>query len=311
MKIQLKRCLITGVSGFTGRHLVARLRQATGCEIIGLDLPQAAGAAVDRYISCDLTDFDQVRRAVRQARPDMVFHLAGLYGGGRPEQIRRVNVAGFDHLRDSLLAGARPADQPLRVLLIGSAAEIGTVATHQLPVPEEILCVPETPYGLSKLEVTRRALSEPVDGPVQFVVARPFNLVGPGLDRRLALGNMAHQVARAKKGQCDVVHCGPLDSRRDFVDVRDAVEAYIALARFGRAGQIYNVCAGRSYRIGDLLRTLIEMAGAPVAIRVDGSGRGAPGVSDIYGDQSKILRELGWRPAVPIEQSLADLLAAA
>lgn len=305
------RLLITGVCGFTGRHLVARLRRDCPTTIVGVDTAENPEAEVDRYMRCDLTDRDAVIGAVQAARPEFVFHLAGLYGRASPQEVWKVNVGGFVHMRDALRVHAAKSDQPVRVLTVGSAAEIGTVRADELPVDEQAHCAPESAYGRSKLEVTHLALAEPPAGPVQFVVARAFNLVGPGLDRRLALGNLAHQVAAAGRGECDRVCCGPLDTRRDFVDVRDAVEAYIALVKRGRAGQIYNVCAGRPYLIGDLLRLMIHIANNPIPVDVDPSRKGGGDVPEIYGDHTKITRQLGWRPTVPIEQSLTDLLAAA
>jgi GDP-4-dehydro-6-deoxy-D-mannose reductase len=301
--------LITGVCGFTGRHLAARLRRDPAVEIFGLDIARAPAAAVDHYCCCDLTDSDAVCRAVRAARPNMVFHLAGLFGAAPAEEIERVNVGGFTCLCDALRQAACDSGRVIRGVTVGSAAEIGSAAAVTLPITEEVWCEPDSAYGRSKLAMTRRALAEPANSPLRFVVARPFNLVGPGLSPQLSLGNFARQIVAVTRGQSDAVHCGPLDARRDYVDVRDAVEAYVALAERGRAGQIYNVCTGRSHRIGDLLGKLVALAARPMRVVVD-SARERPGdLPEIYGDHSKITRELGWRPSVPIEQSLNDLLA--
>jgi GDP-4-dehydro-6-deoxy-D-mannose reductase len=200
--------------------------------------------------------------------------------------------------------------KPVRVVTIGSAAELGSTGAARLPVSEDAACDPDSAYGRSKWEVTRLALTEPADGPLQIMVARPFNLVGPGLSAQLSLGNFARQIAAAARGEMHTVRCGPLDTRRDFVDVRDAVRAYVALAHSGRPGQLYNVCVGRSYRLGRLLDTLVALAHVKVRVVCDSQPR--PGdLKDIYGDHAKITRELGWQPAISIEHSLADLLAAA
>jgi GDP-4-dehydro-6-deoxy-D-mannose reductase len=194
---------------------------------------------------------------------------------------------------------------------IGSAAEIGSTAASILPVTEDVACSPDSAYGQSKLEVTRLALAERLDSSLEIVVARPFNLIGPGLSPQLSLGSFAQQAVSVLRGEAVAVRCGSLDARRDFVDIRDAVQAYVALAERGRARQVYNVCAGRSYRIGDLLERLIGLTGAPLRVVID-PARCRPGeLPDIYGDHSKITREVGWRPRIPINRSLAELLAAA
>jgi GDP-4-dehydro-6-deoxy-D-mannose reductase len=196
------------------------------------------------------------------------------------------------------------------MVTVGSAAELGHRGAARLPVREEAVCEPDTPYGRSKWEVTRLALAE-TGSPLQIIAARPFNLVGPGLGPQLALGNFASQIARIVRGEGDTVRCGPLHTRRDFVDVRDAVAAYAALAQYGRPAQVYNVCVGRSYELRRLLDILVTLANVKVRI-VRHSARQQPGdLSNIYGDHSKITREVGWRASISIERSLTDLLAAA
>ncbi len=305
------RILITGVCGFTGHHLVAYLQEECAAPIIGLDrLPQAT-LPVDGYHCCDLTDPSAVVEVVASARPTTVIHLAGVTRSATPAEILRVNVGGFVLLRDALRQQGADLDRPVRLLTVGSAAEIGARGAATLPVTEEVLCEPESPYGQSKWEVTRRATVEPLGSPLKIVVARSFNLVGPGMSPQLSLGNFARQVAAAARGELRDIRCGPLDSRRDFVDVRDAVRAYVALAERGRPGEIYNVCAGRSYRLGWLLDMLVSLANVRVRVHSDATRHGPEDLTDIYGDRTKIAREVGWEPAISIERSLADLLAAA
>lgn len=302
------RVLVTGACGFSGRHLVRRLREFPGLRIIGLDCLPAGDLPLDKHFVLDLGGEDMVADAVERARPDLVFHLAGLLRGASLEELRLVNFDGFVCLCRALRHFAGRTGRSVRMVTVGSAAEIGPVDGLPMPLAENVPCRPETPYGKSKWEATRRALAEPAGSPLAIVVARPFNLIGPGLPPQLSLGNFARQIAAVVAGTADAVRCGPLDARRDFVDVRDAVDAYIALAVDGRRGEIYNVCSGRSHRIGDLLEAMRQLAGVPVAVESMGSAHAA-GVSDIVGDASKIHRETGWEPRIPIEQSLADLLS--
>jgi GDP-4-dehydro-6-deoxy-D-mannose reductase len=304
-----ERVLITGVCGFSGRHLVERLRAEGSRILTGTDLAAAPRTKrLDDYLPCDLTDASSLAKVVVRARPDTVFHLAGRIGVAPAEEMQRANVDGFSILLGAVRDFARSADRRVRVLTVGSAAELGTTGARQLPVREEAHCAPESPYGRSKWEATRLALSEPPDSPLTMIVARPFNLVGPGLSAELSMGTFARQVAAVASGKLDAVRCGRLDTRRDYVDVRDAVNAYALLADRARPG-LYHVCAGQSYLLAHLLQMLVEIADVPVPVLSD-AGRSRPGdLLDIYGDHSKITREVAWQPAVPIRQSLADLLA--
>ncbi len=304
------RTLITGVCGFTGRHLVARLQRDRNRSIFGLDMAPAAGLYLDDYFACDLTDKSAVNRAIDHAQPDLVIHLAGLIGAAPAARMHQVNVGGFASLCAALRRVRRGSEGPIRLVTLGSAAEIGAAGARRLPVAEDVCCAPESPYGQSKLEMTRLALAEPTDSPLRIIVARPFNLIGPGLGAQLALGNFVRQIAAVARGEAEVIQCGPLDARRDFVDVRDAVDAYVRLAERGRPGHIYNVCAGCSFRIGDLLDRLIAIAGVSPRIIVQPLPR-AGDLPDLFGAHDKLTRDTGWRPSFSIEQSLTDLWLAA
>ncbi|MBI3462921.1 MAG: NAD(P)-dependent oxidoreductase, partial [Planctomycetes bacterium] len=169
------RILVTGVCGFTGRHLVERLRHDSSAVLTGLDTLPEPTVRVNRYFCRDLTDPPAVDEAVGAAQPDVVFHLAGLMGQASADEIRRVNVGGFICLMDVLRRQASRQGRPIRLVTVGSAAEIGSSGAAKLPVTEDACCNPETPYGQSKWEVTQRVLVEPPEGLLRVVVARPFN----------------------------------------------------------------------------------------------------------------------------------------
>jgi GDP-4-dehydro-6-deoxy-D-mannose reductase len=291
--------------------LVAHLCRHSPAAIVGTDVTPDCVLPVNSYIPCDLTDQRAVEHMIAVAQPTQVFHLAGLMGQAPADTMMRVNVDGFVCLSSALRRRAIESGCTLRMLTVGSAAELGSAGAVRLPVVEETECQPESTYGQSKWQVTQLAISEPTDSPLQIVVARPFNLVGPGLSAQLALGNFARQVAGIVRGEIDAVRCGPLQARRDYVDVRDAVAAYALLARRGRPSQVYNVCSGRSYPLARLLEMLVTLANVRVRVISDETRQRTGDLPDIYGDHSKITREVGWRTTVSIERSLRDLLAAA
>jgi GDP-4-dehydro-6-deoxy-D-mannose reductase len=303
-----ERVLITGIGGFAGRHLAERLRSAGDLELLGLGTAATTTVPCNRYFACDLTDARLTSQIVGDLRPDVVYHLAARTGGATPQRLRDVNVRGFVHLCEALRNWAVQRRQPVRLLTVGSAAELGTLGTARLPVGEDAPCGPETDYGRSKLDVTLRALREPDDGPLRISVARTFNLVGPGMGPQLALGWFAAQIAAYRRGETDALLCGNLTARRDYVDVRDAVEIYIAIARCGLPGELYNVCSGRSHAVGDLLEQLVAASGLDIPIECDDAPPRPGDIPDVYGDPTKTEFATGRRATTPIEQSLRDLL---
>ncbi len=302
------RTLITGVGGFTGRWLAESLR-ADGADVVGLGRSQATTAAVGGYYACDVTDASAVRDVIAEVCPSRVYHLAACAPAAPADVLHATIVDGFRNLHSALMQNVSRTGEPVRMLVIGSAAELGMAGAAQLPATEAAPCEPATAYGKAKLAVTRIVRDLPVDGLVQVVTARAFNLVGPGLPEHLALGRFARQVQAVRAGESHKILCGTLGHRRDFVDVRDAVEGYRAVMQFGRAGEIYNICRGRSHRIGDLLQTMLRLADVAPTIEESTAAPRCDDLRDVFGDVSKTAAECGWRASLSIERSLQDLLS--
>lgn len=303
------RTLITGVGGFTGRWLAESLR-ADGADVVGLGRSPTTTAAVVGYYACDVTVAEAVREVIEEVRPSRVYHLAACTPAASAESLHATIVDGFRNLHSALMQTASRTGELVRMLVVGSAAELGTAGAAQLPAAETAFCDPATAYGKAKLAVTRIVRDLPVDGLVQVVAARSFNLVGPGLPEHLALGRFARQVQAVRSGISQRIQCGTLGHRRDFVDVRDAVEGYRAVMQHGRAGETYNICRGRSHRIGDLLQTMLRLADVAPTIEESIDPRRCDDLRDVFGDISKTATECGWRVSLPIEHSLQDLLFA-
>jgi GDP-4-dehydro-6-deoxy-D-mannose reductase len=166
---------------------------------------------------------------------------------------------------------------------------------------------------LSKLLATSAGLA--AGPPLEVMVARVFNPIGPGLPASQAFGRFAHQLhagtaaAAARQRPADsaplTLTVGDLDARRDFIDIRDVARAFVALAERGRAGTVYHVGTGRSRRVGDGLDALIRLSGRPVRVDADPSlMRGGP--TDSRADIRRVVSDTGWRPEIAFERSLAD-----
>lgn len=290
--------LVTGGSGFLGRPLLDRLhaerpedRIVAAGRTISEDWPSTG------YRGADLDDPAGLARVVAEVRPDRVVHLAGRTPPAPPDVLYRANVLGTIHLLDALRAWGKPT----RVVLVGSAAELGPVPAEDLPVAEGYPCHPAGPYGLSKLLATTAGLA--AGPPLEVVVARVFNPIGPGMPASQAFGRFAVELAKGVGPTR--MQVGDLEARRDFVDARDVASALVALADRGKPGHLYHVGTGRSRRVGDGLDALIAMSGREVAVE---SGAGLPsGPGDSRADVAKIAADVGWGPTVPWEQSLRDL----
>lgn len=306
------RVFITGATGFAGSHLVDML-VAGGHNVLALVHEATSHQGLPSHervqpVTGDLLDPESLVTAVATARPDVVFHLAGQAYPARswsdPAQTIAVNTGGTANLLRAAVEYGRP-----RVILVTSAEVYGLISPDELPLTEQTKPHPRHPYGVSKLAAGElgRAYWERYELPV--VEARPFNHIGPRQAAGFVVPDFASQLAAIRLGRMEpVIRVGNLDPERDFTDVRDVAAAYLELARAGRPGEVYLICSGRSVSVRTMLELLIELSGVQVEIRTD-EGRVNPNDTPcLYGSFAKIETDTGWRPQIPLRQSLADAL---
>ena len=306
--------LVTGAAGFAGGFL-ANLLAETGASVTGWRRPRAGREqpGTDRFFhpqitwrDVDLLDRVAVARALKELKPIVVYHCAGAAHVGASfaaiPGTFAANVLGTHHLLDGLRASGVGA----RVLITGSSL---VYRESNEPLTESDAIAPATPYAVSKLAqemLGRRSIRE--DGQ-QVIIARPFNHTGPRQNASYAAPGFARQIALIESGKQPPEICvGNLDAARDLHDVRDTVRAYRALVEHGETGAVYNVCSGRALKIRDVLDRLVALSRVPVTIRVDASRYRPSDNPVLVGSRKRIERETGWRPEIPLETTLSDLL---
>ncbi|MBI3548560.1 MAG: NAD-dependent epimerase/dehydratase family protein [Elusimicrobia bacterium] len=297
-----QRVLVTGGRGFLAGALISALKRASPRPRLFLTRRDEGPGAV----ACDLLDPGAVRDLLARVRPDVIFHLAGTTKVDSEARSWEGNVETTRNVLEATRGLSDPSS--VRIVIAASSAEYGAPAGRPGPVSEDAPCRPVSMYGRVKFCQTLLARSYLHAG-LQVIVARIFNVVGPGMPAHLSLGSFASQITRIIRGQhAPEIRVGNLTPKRDYVDVRDAADALIRIARKGAAGEIYNVCSGRSHPMGDLLERLIRLSSAKIEIVQDASRRKAADVPDIFGSFRKLSSTTGWRPTTPLERSLSDTL---
>jgi GDP-4-dehydro-6-deoxy-D-mannose reductase len=301
-----KRALITGVTGFAGRHLAAQLR-GEGWNVAGVARsgPAPEGVAVERI---DIGDSAAVQSVVQRAQPDTIFHLAAIVdtvSTPSVEELMRVNVGGTQAVADAALELASPT----RIVFASSAFVYGSTTPEEQPLTEQHPLRPLTPYGESKVAAEEILQSHAAAGG-DAVIARAFQHTGPGHVGAYALPDWAERLARLElAGGAGTIATGNLDVERDYLDVRDVASAYRALGERGASGAIYNVASGSPVAMRRLLEGLIDAFGVDAAQEVDPQRVRAVDQPVVVGDSSKLTNDTGWQPAFALEQTLADLAA--
>jgi GDP-4-dehydro-6-deoxy-D-mannose reductase len=301
------RALITGASGLAGTWL-CRECAAGGDDVIALSRRGTAPEGCGRGIAVDLRDGDAVPAALREARPDVVYHLAALSSVGRswdqPAQTVGDNVA----TAVNLLEAVRRLDAPIRLVWVSSCEVYGEPSV--LPAAEDAPLRPANPYAVSKLTGEMLAAVYADSHGLDVVRVRPFSHSGPGQLPIFLLSSLARQAAEGRLAGHKRLRIltGNAATRRDFTDVRDVVRAYRLLARDAAPG-IYNVSSGVSVSAADQVALLAELI-APIEVEhvVDPARVRAREVMDLRGDPSRLIETTGWEPAIPLRQTMADTI---
>lgn len=302
------RALITGVSGYIGRHLSHRLL-AEGATVYGLTRAPERVRAFPAHpgltlLAGDHADSSFLTAAVRQLMPTHVFHLAGTLGsapGGYQVQYD-ANVGLTIALLESLLA----LDELPRVFIMSSSAVYGNPA--RMPITEETAFKPLSHYATSKAAQELVAIHYYGAHGLPIVRVRTFNLIGPGNSTALLPSDVGRQVVRAERSGRGVLRVGNLAPRRDYTDVRDAVSAYVLLARTGLPGEVYNVCSGQSFSVRECLDLFLKMSRAPLELEVEPARQRSIEIANQVGSAARLHALNGWAPMISLEASIADLL---
>ena len=291
--------LITGHTGFVGRSLAGHVAAEHG----------------DRWTVATLAEHQDVRdpnlcQQIAPIRPEAVIHLAARTSVAESFQDADgyfdVNFNGTLNLLRALQA----ADFRGRFLYISSGECYGAVDEADLPVDELQPLRPRSPYAVSKVAAEALCFQWSQTEGLDAIIARPFNHIGPGQDERFVVPSLLKQVCSIRDGRSpNEIVAGNLDVTRDFTDVRDVIEAYLALLENGRKGQVYNVGSGREVRIRDVLEILLDLANVKARVTTDPQRVRHDEQLRMCADVARIKSHTGWVSRIPLDKSLRDILA--
>lgn len=308
----LGRVLLTGISGFAGSHLAEALLRE-GAEVHGLvheGPPYPNLRAIERDLSlhpADLLDVEATRRAARDARPQIVFHLAAQPVPSQswrdPRATFELNVLGTLDLLEALRElGSTP------LLVLASSAEVYAPQESDAPLREDHPIGPDNPYAASKVAQETLVDQYARAGMVKAVILRAANQLGPRLHPELVASAFARQIVNAEGGGERVVRVGNLSARRDFLDVRDMAHAYVLAAARAEHNRMYNVGTGSAVPIRTILDLLVAESRVPVEVREDPARRRPDDRPALALDATAFRERTGWEPAIPLRRSVRDTL---
>ena len=301
------RVYVTGAIGFVGGWLQEELK-TNGHTVVPAPGPE----------QLEITDREGLARwfAGPDGPPDAVVHLAGMAFAPDarmdPAEAFRVNVGGTAALFEALrVVGIRPP-----VLVVGSSEVYGSPHAADLPLTEDSPIASIHPYALSKIGEEAVAVEASTRHGFPVVVTRSFNHTGPGQRPVFVVPALARRVVSVQRGEASCVHAGNVDVRRDLTDVRDVVRAYRLLAEWlaglsAPSSYVVNVASGSAVSIRSLIEEMCGIAGVGTKIEVDQVLVRADDPAEIRGDAGLLTRLTGWRPEIPLHQTLVEVLAEA
>jgi GDP-4-dehydro-6-deoxy-D-mannose reductase len=301
------RALVTGASGFAGRHLVRACVEA-GNEVVGVSRSAGDGEPGVSFHRVDLRDADGVMAVMSEVTPQVIYHLAALSSVGRSWEEPAVTMRDNTATAVNVLEAMRRHAPGARLVWVSSCEVYGPSA--ELPITERAPVQPANPYAVSKTAGDLLAGVYADAHGLEIVRARPFSHTGPGQQPSFIVSSLARQAAAARlAGETRLrIVTGNPDTRRDFTDVRDVARAYRLLAECGHC-EIYNVASGRSISAAEHVALIADLI-APIEVEhvIDPARVRAHEVMDLCGANDRILADTGWRPEIPFRQTMLDTL---
>jgi len=308
------KVLITGITGFAGSHL-AELALKKGVDVFGTVRWRSRLENIEqikndvKLVDCDMRDFCSVKSALKKVNPDYIFHLAAQSfvpsSWSAPHETMTTNIIGqlnfFEAIRD---LGINPVMQ-----IACSSEEYGFVHPEEVPITEENPLRPLSPYAVSKVAQDMMGYQYYKSYGLKIVRTRGFNHTGPRRGEVFVTSNFAKQIAEIETGKREkVIHVGNLDARRDFSDVRDIVRAYWLTVEKGEPGEVYNVASGIAYKISEILKKLLSFSSINVDVVQQQERMRPSDVEVLLGSYEKFNKRTGWKPEIPFDRTLSDLL---
>ncbi len=305
------RVLVTGAEGFVASHLKPLLA-ANGHTVISTtrSIPAESQSPFGPVVQLDLPCDDQVAAVLKEQKPDVVIHLAAMAAVGdceaNPESAYRANVEGTASLVRSMALVCKQA----RFIFISTSNIYGPAKAEYQPIHEDLGGAPVNVYAWTKLaaESWLQVHASLLDSPP--TILRPFNHVGPGQSSIYALPGFAKQIVQIERGELEpVVRVGNLKVRRDIMDVRDVVKAYLKVIESPQLSGTFNICSGEAFMLSDLLDQMAASASVPVEVAIDPARLRPNDLELLYGSSQKFKEATSWQAEYSMDQTLESLLA--
>lgn len=308
----MKKLLITGAAGFVAGYFTEFLKENDmEYDILGLDI-------VDKYI-CDylgyrykkinLQDKELIKEVLENFKPDYILHLASISSVSQSWSYPVESFVNNTNIFLNIIESIRELKLPTRILSVGSSEEYGNYPPEKMPLKEEYELKPCNPYSVARVsqEMLSKLYADAFD--VNIIMTRSFNHIGPRQRETFVIPSFIKQLLSIKKQGGQKIEVGNIEIIRDFLDVRDVVNAYHQILREGRIGEVYNVCSGKGIKLKEIINIVSEELNITPKISVDKNRIRPTDNLTIIGDNTKLKSQLNWQPKYTLKQTLKDMIS--
>lgn len=302
-----KTVLITGANGFVGQHLAKELAD-NGYAVVAVGGSQGNSEPIPHVSSYKVVDLTKPEETdtIDFSNVDGVVHLAGLAAVGPSFDDPMLYISTNVGIEANLFESARKQQATPRFIIVSSGTLYDPKA--DLPLTESSAVEPSSPYAVSKIGQEQLGHYYGSRG-FECIVARPFNHIGPGQGPGFIVPDITQQVVAVENGQASSVKVGNLDAQRDYTDVRDIARAYRLLLEKGRPNEVYNICSGTPISGHDMLQKILHAAQVDARVEQDSSKMRPSDNPVVYGSHDRLSEHTGWQPEIPLDTTIADVVA--
>ena len=313
----MEKYLITGFSGFVSKHFLNLLEmKGDPASVLGIDMHEPAFSVAQlKHVSCefeklDLLHSDSVQNVIYQFQPDYIIHLASISSVSFSWKNPILSFQNNTNIFLNILEAIRLNNIQPRILSVGSSEEYGNVNDHDIPLSEEHVLKPVSPYAVARVSQEMLSRVYAAGYGIDIILTRSFNHIGPGQLDIFVIPSFAKQLVEGAQQKKNIIslRTGDLKIIRDFLDVRDVVRAYYMLLKRGRSGEVYNVCSGRGIALADILSMMARKLNVKCETVTDMKLVRPQENMIITGSNQKLTLETGWTPEIDLETSIGDIL---
>lgn len=310
----MKKILITGFSGFVSNHFLHFLSTLNeSFEIVGVSRGSVDGVNYPnlhiKTYQGDLKSDHFIKEIISSTKPDYILHLASdssvAYSWDNPLESFQNNTNIFLNLVEAV----RISKTKCRILSVGSSEQYGIVDEKTLPLYEEHILNPISPYAVARVsqEMLGKIYSKGYG--LDIVMTRSFNHIGTAQTDKFVIASFVKQIVQRKKEQLNTpLNVGNVEIVRDFLDVRDVVKAYWGLLLNGENGEVYNICSGKGISLKQIIEKILNLVEVDFSYQINPDLVRPSDNPIIIGSSNKIKNRIGWQPTINIDDSLRDII---